>query len=145
MEYLERFPRIDQQQTYVVRHRLAELWQQYPNATRLFSEAADADPRRAEPWVSLARIARHDRLYQVAALYMQQAKSKRVPTENALFVDFRYYHEHDLGWIAREEDALALFYTDRVAEARDIWKRLLMTRDLPEDIRSRVADNIKRF
>ena len=71
-----------------------------------------------------------------ASLFAAAACAISLP-EDRLFVEAAAH-----GWAARDERALAAFYTGRVEEARDLWEGLLAGDDLPESERARVEANL---
>jgi tetratricopeptide (TPR) repeat protein len=117
--------------------RLREALGEAPTAVvRAYQEAYEARAIRAEPLVDLARYLRLRGEMHTASLFAAAACAISLP-EDRLFVEAAAH-----GWAARDERALAAFYTGRVEEARDLWEGLLAGDDLPESERARVEANL---
>ncbi len=96
-------------------------------------------PQRAEPLVELARLHRDSGEHSVALLFAREAASLQRP-EDILYVDASAY-----AWRARDELALAHFWTGNGAKARRIAEQLLASGNLPESELARVRDNLEWF
>jgi len=117
--------------------RLAAALGDEPGAvTRAFLAAYENRPTRAEPLVDLARYLRLRGEMHSAYLFACAACAVARPADR-LFVDAAAH-----GWAARDERALAAYYTGRVDEARELWQALLAGEDLPGSERGRVQANL---
>ena len=117
--------------------RLAAALGEEPAAvTRAYLAAYEARPTRAEPLVDLARYLRLRGEMHGAYLFACTACGIARPPDR-LFVDAPAH-----GWAARDERALAAYYTGRIDEARDLWEGLLQGGQLPEGERGRIEANL---
>lgn len=101
-----------------------------------YLSAWEQRPSRAEPLVDLARYFRQREEWHSAAVFAAQAVALPMPMDR-LFVDVGCYT-----WRARDELALATFYTGRVNEARQLWQALLHGSELPLTERARITANL---
>lgn len=101
-----------------------------------YSKAYSARPSRAEPLVALARYLRFQNDWPLAYLFAQAAAQLPLSTDR-LFVDAPAH-----GWCAKDELALAAFYTDRQVEAERLWRALLHDQGLPSAERVRIEKNL---
>lgn len=102
-----------------------------------FLAAHASRPTRAEALASLANYLRGREAWELAYLFARAASDIPLPADR-LFVDASVYQ-----WRARDELALAAFYTGRRAEAERLWRALLTDATaLPETQRARVRQNL---
>ena len=101
-----------------------------------YLQAYQLRPQRAESLARLANYCRGRSEWHNAYLFGRTAAEIPVPTDR-LFVDLSIYH-----WFAKDELALAAFYTGRYAEAESVWQVLLASPLLPESERARIQRNI---
>ena len=117
--------------------RMAELLgRPYEQVVAGYLQAYQLRPQRAESLTRLANYCRGRSDWHNAYLFGRTAAETPVPADR-LFVDLSVYQ-----WFAKDEVALAAFYTGRFAEAESIWKGLLASPLLPETERARVQTNI---
>ena len=102
-----------------------------------YLHAYESRPCRAEPFVALARFFRLRGDSNSALLFARTAAAMAAPNDR-LFLDAAVY-----GWRAREELALALYYSGNKAEAANVWRGLLAGGDLPASERPRVQENLR--
>lgn len=102
-----------------------------------YGKAYSARPTRAEPLVALARYLRLQEDWPLAYLFAQAAVALPMSTDR-LFVDSPAH-----GWSARDEFALAAFYTGRPSQAQEVWLALLDAHDLPAAERPRIEKNLE--
>lgn len=93
-------------------------------------------PSRAEPLVVLATWCRERQQWALARMFAKTATEIPFPADR-LFVDASIWR-----WRARDELALALFYTGALIEAGRIWQDMLAGTDLPEEQRPRIIQNL---
>ncbi|GAB3285589.1 glycosyltransferase [Parahaliea aestuarii] len=102
-----------------------------------FLAAYACRPLRAESLVSLAHYLRTREAWELAYLFARAACDIAPPSDR-LFVDWSVYQ-----WRARDELALAAFYTGRKVEAEQLWRQLLSDVEaLPASERGRVEQNL---
>jgi len=117
--------------------RLSELSGHPEDAVILaYLKAYEARPHRAESLVSLATFCRSKQAWNQAYLFASYAVKCPIPGDR-LFVDLATYQ-----WRAKDELALAAFYTGRFAEAATEWTSLLNNPSLPVSEHARIRANI---
>jgi glycosyltransferase involved in cell wall biosynthesis len=94
-------------------------------------------PIRAEPLHTLALWYRQQGTYSRALLAARNAAALSRPTEDVLFVEDEVYR-----WRARDELALALYYTGCRDEAAAIWREILDHQELSPVDQARLRDNL---
>lgn len=109
----------------------------WPEALEAYLAAYAFRPTRAEPLYELARRHRQHGQHAAALLFAERAAASPRPNDR-LFVEDSVY-----AWRARDELAIALYWTGRVAEARRLNKALLASDTLPEGERARVLKNLE--
>jgi glycosyltransferase involved in cell wall biosynthesis len=121
-------------------YQCAKLSQQlnkpYETIISRYLAAYEARPQRAETLTALATYLRDRKEWHKASLFAQAAASVPLPADR-LFVDLHTYQ-----WRAADEYALAMFYTQRQAEAVKVWRKLLADPLLPAQERPRIEANI---
>ncbi len=99
--------------------------------------AWDARPTRAEPLCELARFLRlHGR--HASAMVHAHAAARIPPPDDLLFVDLSVYR-----WRARDEWAVAAWYTGERDLSRKLCRELLADPGLPESERARIEANMR--
>lgn len=99
--------------------------------------AFDARPTRAEPLCELARMLRLRGRF--ASAYVHARAAAEIPQpKDLLFIDTSVYH-----WRARDEQAVAAYYSGRQIECGRICRELLADPYLPASERERVAANTR--
>ena len=128
------------EEVWYARYQLARLSELFEvNKAQVvagYSKAYSFRPSRAEPLVALARYLRLQNDCPLAYIFAQAAVQLPLSVDR-LFVEVPAY-----GWSARDELALAAFYTGRHEEAKQLWVTLLQSQDLPQIERSRVEKNL---
>lgn len=118
--------------------RLAEqLGEEHDRVVGAYVRAYQARPARAESLVALARFLRLREEYHAAYLFARAAAAVPPPGDR-LFVDATAY-----GWARDDELALAAFYSGRVDEAAQLWRRMLTSPALPASERARIERNLQ--
>ena len=102
-----------------------------------YSGAYSARPSRAEPLVALARYLRLQGDWPLAYLFAHAAAQLPLSADR-LFVDQPAH-----GWSAKDELALAAFYTGRHEQASSLWQALLQDPDFPAAERARIGKNLE--
>jgi tetratricopeptide (TPR) repeat protein len=98
--------------------------------------AFETRPQRAETLTALATYCRSKMAWHQAYLFASDAARRPIPTDR-LFVDMSVYH-----WRSMDELGIAAYYTGRLAEAADCWKKLLRQPELPPNEKSRISANM---
>lgn len=98
--------------------------------------AHDQRPQRAEPLVALASYLRGQQRWASARVFAERAAQLPLATDQ-LFVDAAAH-----GWRARDEWALACYYTGDRALAGRLWRALLEEQSLPAAERLRIEANL---
>jgi glycosyltransferase involved in cell wall biosynthesis len=101
-----------------------------------YLRAHEMRPGRAEALVELATYLRGRQDWESAYAYSRIAVELPLPADR-LFVDAATYR-----WRARDELALAAFYTGRSDEAATLWRALLDCPDLPSAEIERIRRNL---
>lgn len=101
-----------------------------------YLRAYELRPQRAESLTALATYCRGRSEWHRAYLFASAAAALPLPADR-LFVDLGTYQ-----WRARDEHALAAFYTGRQAEAAMLWRELLSSPALPASERERITRNL---
>lgn len=96
-------------------------------------------PQRAEPLVELARIHRERGEHALAHLFATRAADIPRPRD-ILFVDAGVYQ-----WRARDELAVASYWTGNRNTATTLAEQLLETETLPTQERPRIQQNLQHF
>jgi cytochrome c-type biogenesis protein CcmH/NrfG len=118
--------------------RLAELLgEAKEQVIAAYLRAHESRPARAEPLVALARYCRLNGEFHNAYVFATAANRISMPADR-LFVDVSAY-----AWAAKDELALAAFYTGKVAEAAGIWRSLLDATGLAAAERPRIEENLR--
>lgn len=99
--------------------------------------AFEARPTRAEPLCELARMLRLRERYANAYVHARAAAEISLP-DDLLFLNTSVYR-----WRARDEQAVAAYYSGRQAECGRICRALLADPHLPASERERVAANTR--
>jgi Glycosyl transferase family 2 len=102
-----------------------------------FLSAYQLRPTRAESLTDLATYFRSRQEWHNAYLMASQAAQIPLPADR-LFVDYTVYH-----WRAKDELALASFYTDRKLQAHYLWSNLLASSQLPKTEHARIQANLE--
>jgi glycosyltransferase involved in cell wall biosynthesis len=93
-------------------------------------------PSRAESLTTLATYCRNRLEWHNAYLFATTAALTPLPADR-LFVDMTVY-----GWRAKDELALAAFYSGRAAQALVLWKELRISPSLPASEQERMTRNL---
>ncbi len=101
-----------------------------------FLSAYQVRPSRAESLTGLATYFRSRQEWHNAYMVASQAAQIPQPADR-LFVDVTVYH-----WRAKDELALAAFYTDRKLQAQYLWSNLLASSHVPATERARIQANL---
>ncbi|MBJ6611964.1 MAG: glycosyltransferase [Candidatus Thiothrix moscowensis] len=111
----------------------------YPQAevTQAYLDAYEYRPQRAESLYHLANYLRHQDRIHLAYVYAQTATNTSLPND-ILFV----YHEV-YSWRAKDELAIAAYWTGRYRECLELCDHLLSNPALPETERPRITDNLR--
>ncbi len=112
---------------------LDEPW---PEVLDAYLKAWAFRPSRAEPLHDIAVWYRANGQYELGHLFAQRAAQTPEPTEDALFVNREVYR-----FRAVDEQAVCASWSDRPAEALELWRRLLGGSNLPDVERPRIAAN----
>ncbi len=113
------------------------LGRSYASVVEAYLDAYQSRPTRAEPLMHLARYHReHGARYALAHLFALQAIAIPRPPD-VLFVDEGTYH-----WRAKDEYAIACYWTGRYRESVAACQELLASGVLPEAQRARVTENL---
>nr|WP_235736238.1 hypothetical protein [Nocardioides alcanivorans] len=107
-----------------------------PEVSDAFLDAVAWLPGRAEPLVHLARVERLRGRHEVAHVFASAAMAITAPPPDALFADLATY-----AWRARDEHALACWWTGRYAEG--LPSALAASRARPDD--PRLQENVAWF
>lgn len=99
--------------------------------------AYEARPARAEPLCELARYLRLKQRYASAHVHARAAAQLPAPAD-LLFLDLSVYR-----WRARDEQAVAAYYSDRRAESVALCEALLADQALPATERARIEANLR--
>ena len=97
--------------------------------------AFERRPTRAEPLADLARMLRIRQAFAQAYVYAKHAASLISP-DDRLFIEADCY-----AWRARDEWAIAAYWTDRFAESKAVCDDLLARNVVPERERDRIKAN----
>ncbi len=105
-----------------------------------YLEAWERRPQRAESLCELARYHRANGEFHRAWMAAECAAAMPKPDEEHLFLDESVY-----SWRILDELSLSRFHTGRLEEAREAWKQLLLSAELPPEDRKRIEDNGRWF
>ena len=108
-----------------------------PSVVECYLSAYQYRPVRAEPLVELARLHRLRGEYALAHLYAERACQIPRP-DDTLFLDTGAY-----AWKARDEWAIACYWTGRYDDTKRACEALLSSSALPESERERITQNLK--
>lgn len=107
--------------------------------SRAYLEAWEYRPTRAEPLLALARYHRLRNEFNLGVLYARQASRIPKPAD-LLFIEASCYH-----WQALDELSVSAYYAGPEDEGIAATKALLASPDLPPEVRTRVADNLRFY
>lgn len=113
--------------------RLERPWAEVLDA---YLAAFEARPTRAEPLCALAKRCRIDQRWAQAELFARAAVDLAMPSD-LLFVDESVY-----AWRARDELAIATYYTGKYRESAELNRRLLNDARVPQREHARLRDNL---
>lgn len=120
-----------------VAHHLVRLGADTDTAYGAYLSAWDARPSRAEPLVALARYAREQGRFSVAALAAARAQSLARP-DDTMWVDEEVY-----AWRSRDEHAVSAYWTGDYATCAALSRDLLADDLLPPAQRERLEANLR--
>jgi len=107
--------------------------------SRAYLEAWEFRPSRAEPLLALARYHRLRDEFNLGVLYARQASRIPKPAD-LLFVEAACYR-----WQALDELSVSAYYAGPEDEGIAATRALLALPDLPEDVRPRIAGNLRFY
>lgn len=129
------------EEAWYARYEFALLTERLGDAPGLvldaYLNAYQARPQRAETLTQLARYFRERQEWHKAHLFAQVAAQTPMTTDR-LFVDI-----HTYVWRAKDECAIAAFYTGHPKEAAGLWTELLDVPALPPQERQRIENNLR--
>lgn len=99
--------------------------------------AYERRPQRAESLHHLARYLREQERYALAYVYATTAANTPLPPDDVLFVSTGIYQ-----WQARDELAVAAYWTGHYQQCADLCDQLLSNPAVPETARPRILDNL---
>jgi glycosyltransferase involved in cell wall biosynthesis len=100
-------------------------------------DAWEYRPQRVEPLVHLARMCRLKGDWNQAYIFAKQADETPYPETDLLFVDESVWH-----WRAKDECAIAAYWTGRYEESERLCRALIESTCLPGQQLKRVKDNL---
>ncbi len=115
---------------------LERLARPYEEVLGAFEECSREHPRRAEPLVRAATLARAARRFPEAYVLARRAARVPKPGTDALFVETADYE-----YRALDEAAISAYWAGLPEESFDLCLDLLERRDLPDGDRSRIEGN----
>ena len=117
-------------------HLTEQLGDNHDGVVAAYLQAFQTRPQRMEPLVALAAYFRARSEWHNGYLFARTAAE--IPlTSDRLFVDRSLYE-----WRAKDELALAAFYTGRKTEAKNLRCELLVSSALPQQERVRIEGNL---
>ena len=115
----------------------ASLGEPEADVVAAYLAAYEARPRRAEALAYLAQYLR-EQSRVVASYPFARVAADTVRPDDRLFVDESVY-----AWRARDELAVAAYWTEHYEEALDANERLLAGDALPQEHRPRIVANVE--
>lgn len=103
-----------------------------------YLSAYERRPQRAESLHNLARYLRERGRYALAYVYASTAATTPLPADDVLFVSTSTYL-----WQARDELAVAAYWTAHYRQCADLCDQLLSNPALPEAARPRILENLQ--